>query len=191
MREALRQFMDSIAAAQHTVNVMEELESRTEIAFLTDDFIRAYRQQRGRKPLTPSQQQEVEAYITQFRQGIADHEKDDPRVYQFPVFPDLLKIEEGAFHYEMSDYETSLKYYLDGFTGLASDPGYGSARCRAHIEHLFSNIRKLNDPDLKQTWYDKFIKTWKTTPMKDQSGRTVANAQPKLIEQFELHKMFE
>jgi tetratricopeptide (TPR) repeat protein len=195
IKKALSHFEAGVTAARQVKNVQEELENLTEIAFLADDLIRVYQKQSGKR-LSKSQRTEVEEYIDRFRQAIENHRHDKPRIYQFSVFDDLLKIEMGAYYYELNDYDRSFDFYLDGYTGLASDPGYGSARGRAHFEHLLSNIRKLDterkqSPETKQIWYQRFIETWQATPMKREVGKTVAEAHPKLIEQLQLHAMFE
>ena len=191
LKQALNHFETGLQIARENNDTLEELENLTEIAFLSDDFIAVYRQRNPNKQLKKIEKAEVAGYIERLRRGIDAHRTDQPCIYQFPVFENLLKIELGAFNYELGDLDQALSHYLEGFTGLASDPGYGSARCRAHIDHLFRNIRQLSDPGLKNRWYESFIKKWQTTVMQRGETKSVAQAHPKMIEQFELHAMFE
>lgn len=162
-----------------------------QIAFLADDLIRAYRRRNLSGELTSKEEKEVKGYLDQLEQRIHRHENDDPRIYQFEVFRDLLEIERGAYQYEMGAYEQAFSHYLKGYTGLASDPGYGSACCRTYFDHLSGNIARLPDVEMKKRWYEGFVEAWRSAKMRRNGGKTIADAHPDLIERLELDLLIE
>lgn len=191
--QALQFFEKGLQIAQEVGNTLEELENLTEIAFLADDRVAILRQHFPDK--AREEEKKITKYIERLRQGIERHKDDDPRIYQFSVFENLLKIEEGAFYFALGDYAKSLEYYVEGYVGLASDPGYGSARYKAHFEHLFGNIQKLEDTELQKAWYERFVSEWKQNSMLRGDPKTLAEFHPELVRRCELDQstafMFE
>lgn len=175
-----------VARDQH--NVLEEMEALAEIAFLGDDLARLYRRQDPNNSLSLEQRKKIESiYLAPLRQGIKEHQKDRQRIFHFYVFENLLKMEEAALAYESGAYDNALHLYLESFTGLAQEPGYGVERCRRHFDHLFENIRRLPTLSLRKEWCERFIEKWKSTSMKRDDIATIAEAHPDLFEQFELY----
>lgn len=185
--QARQYFEVGLQIALDTKDVLEELENLTEIAFLADDRIATLR--RSHPDKAKKEEKDVAEYIERLREGIERHRIDQPRIYQFPVFENLLKIEEGAFYYALGDYDKSLRHYVAGYVGLASDPGYGSARYKAHLDHLIRNIRQLDDPKLQKQWYGRFITEWETNRMQRGEPKTLAEAHPELVERCKLEQL--
>lgn len=188
LNQAQGYFETALRIARQSGHTLEELENLTEIAFLSDDLVRVYKNRSSIRKLNAEEEKEVRANIEQLRQGIERHQNDEPRIYQFPVFENLLKIEEAAFNYELGNYDQALTYYLEGYAGLASDPGYGSVRCRLHLDHLLRNIRRLETIELEKTWYDKFIAKWQDSTMARGEPKSLAEAHQDIFEQFKLSK---
>lgn len=189
LKEALAYFEDAIQIAQKTGSTLEELEALTEIAFLGDDLVRLYKQQEPYDKLQPEEHELVQQYTNRLRQGIEAeaHRDDRPRIYQFDVFDNLLKMEEAALIYESGNFDQALEKYLQSFTGLARDPGYGSARCRRHFDHLFENIRRLRDASEEEKWCRRFMDAWRQETVVGDKNMTLERAHADLFKQFELH----
>lgn len=183
--EALEYFERAFQIARETGDALEELECLTEIAFLADDRMRILRRyDTGR---AEEEEGKLREYIERLRQGIEAHRDDDPRIYQFPVFENLLRIEEGAFAFALGDHDGALGLYVDGYVGMAQDPGYGSARYREHVDHLFENIRRLDD-ERREKWCERFRKEWETRHMlRVGRSQTLAEAHPGMLHQIDLH----
>jgi hypothetical protein len=63
---------------------------------------------------------------------------------------------------------------LEGYVGLASDPGYGRTRYKQLFPHLTVQIEKLPTAEMKDIWCSAFIQAWEETPVTGKSGRTLA-----------------
>ena len=187
LNKALGFFEQSLELARKTDNTLEELETLTEIAFLGDDLSRIYKQKKPYGHLRPEELDIVKKYVTQFRDGIEAHRKDVPKIYQFDVFDNLLKMEEAALAFESGQFDDALETYLESFTNLARDPGYGVVRCRRHFDHLFENIRRLKDSEREEAWCRQFINRWQKETMIHSDSVTLEKAHPDLFERFELH----
>ncbi len=70
---------------------------------------------------------------------------------------------------------------------MASDPGYGAARYRAHIDHLFRNLQGLHNRELEKQWCQRFIDELRRTRMQRGEPKVLAEVYPDLLERFELH----
>lgn len=189
LQKARKYFEKGLRIALETDDLNEELENLTEMAFLTDDLVRAYKARKRGRSLNQPEKVEVESYIKRLDEGLEKHRQSGRQTYQFPVFENLLKIEKAAYAYELNKVEEAQELYLEGFTGLARDPGYGSARCRAHFDHLFRNIRRLPDTNEQVVWCEQFMERWRTTDMARGERKTLAAAHPDLYKRFENHTM--
>lgn len=181
---ALEHFEQGLYIAQETGDVYEEMMNLTEIAFLADDRV-TFMLQRD-----PDRREEAEkqgwGYINQLRDGIAQHESDEPQIFQFPVFENLLEIELGAFHYALSEFDVALEHYVLGYVGMARDPGYGSARYHQHVDHLFDNIRRLGNAQLVEHWCNQFVGAWKQEHVLEaEPSRSLAEAHPEFLSGIE------
>jgi tetratricopeptide (TPR) repeat protein len=160
--EALQYFKEGLQIALSTGDVLEELENLNEIAFIADDMLQVYLQVYGAKQplILKAKIKSLEQFIIDFEEGIKRHAQDPNRIFRFGVFPHLLEIERGAFEFVQGNYDLALQLYLDGFTGLASDPGYGRVRFHQHSGHLLQQMRSLPTPDMQDSWYSAFQKRW-------------------------------
>lgn len=176
LEEAQKYFERGLKYAIETEDVLEELENLTEIAFLVDDFTRVT------ELLTDEQTKRYETLIERFSVALEGHRQDKERIYQFTVFENLLNLEKGAYAFVRKDYSEALNYYLDGYVGLASDPGYGSARYKTHFAHLIDQIEKLDD-QLAKEWCESFIDAWKKHTIIDSShSQTLAQYHSDLVD---------
>jgi len=184
--QALQHFEAALQIAQDTGDVLEELECLTEIAFLADDRMTIL--SRHYPEIARAEEKDLSDYIERLRQGIERHRDDEPRIYQFSVFENLLSIEEGAFYYALGNYDRALEHYVQGYVGMAQDPGYGSARYRQHLDHLLESIRRLGDPEREKEWCERFVNVWQTTRMQRvDPPQTLADAHRELLDEIELH----
>lgn len=187
LQDALSYFEDALEVAVDTKNVQEELETLTEIAFLGDDLTRIYKKKEPFEALLPEEQEQIRQYIERLRDGIKSHEDDPTPIYPFKVFRNLLQMEEAALAYESGKFDLALEIYLESFTSLAKDPGYGTARCFRHFDHLFENIKRLRNPEEEEKWCQRFIERWQVEKMERGEPLTLDKAHVDLFEQFELY----
>ena len=175
LNEARRYFEQGLKFAKDSEDVLEELENLTEIAFLVDDLVEV---------AGISSELQIEEYqedIKQLSDTLEKYRNDSTRIYQFEVFENLLRLEKGAFAFVQGKYDESLQFYLEGYKGLASDLGYGSARYQVHFGHLTGQIERLPDIELAKSWCDKFIEVWRNTTVNG-SSQTLAQIHPDLVE---------
>lgn len=184
--QARDHFEQGLDAARRSENTLEEFENLTELAFLVDDRLQAQKQLSGEDILSPEQIQDGDRDIECLRIHLKKSAKAKLKIYQFQVFVHLLEMEEGAFRFVQSNYKDALKFYLDGYKGLAGLPGYGVARYRQHLGHLLNRIRELNNPDEERRWCKAFIGAWQKTKVKD-TDQTLAQIHPELVEQMQLY----
>ncbi len=166
LEEAYGYFKRGLGYAQNTQEALEELENLTELAFLADDSVVFYE----REPIPEYYRRAVD----ELEEGLKGHKKDPRRIYQYPVFEALWKMERAAIALAERDYATALKGYVEAFKGLGVFPGYGHARYKQHFGHLTKQIGKL-PKDEQVRWCKKFIEVWKKTKMPGRDGKTLAN----------------
>lgn len=184
--QAREHFEQGLDAAKRSENTLEEFENLTELAFLVDDRLQAQKQLSGEDILSPEQIQAGDRDIERLRTYIKQSAKAKFKIYQFQVFMHLLEMEEGAFCFVQGNYKDALNFYLDGYKGLAGLPGYGVARYRQHLGHLFKRIRELDNPDEERRWCKAFIAAWQKTKVKD-TDQTLVKIHPELVEQLQLY----
>lgn len=182
LNEAQKFFEQALVYARESNNVREELENLTEIAFLVDDMAEI-------TGISEDIQLKYDTYINQLSQTIEKHRQDEFRIYQFEVFQNLLKLEQGAYALVQGKLKQALEFYIDGYKGLASDEGYGSARFRSHLDHLQVQIAKIQDNNIAQEWCIRFIKEWQKTILPDSDPpQTLAQIHPELVEWCRFHQ---
>lgn len=179
LTNALKQFRTGLEYS--TSNVQEELETLTEIAFLGDDFIDA-KVSLGREGAEIIFDYANEL-ANELKVGLEAHRKDDPQLFQYPVFELLLLMEEAAVIFSKSvyysvegkdssrDFDQTKSMYQDAFQGLARIGGYGLARYRQHLPHLFGNIERLPSIELKIKWYQDLIVSWEKSGLPEEVVR--------------------
>ncbi|HBI00184.1 MAG TPA: hypothetical protein DDY18_01005 [Flavobacterium sp.] len=164
-------FERGLEYARETKDVLEELSNLTELAFIGDDFMAV----KGLKTLP----KEYRFWLDKLKKALDAHKKDKYRIYQYPVFSNLYKLEKAATEYQAKKYKESLKGFLEAFVGLASDPGYGRTRYKQHFPNLTDRIKKLPPKEAK-IWCNAFIKKWTNT--NDERGRLLSEeALPDLV----------
>lgn len=166
LEEAYNYFKQGLEYAKKTKETLEELENLTELAFLADDSVVFY----GRKAVPEYYRRAVD----ELEEGLKKHKKDPQRIYQYPVFEALWKMEQAAIALAKGDYPKALKGYVEAFKGLGVFPGYGHARYKQHFGHLTRQIEGL-PKDEQEQWCKKFIEVWKKTKMTGREGRTLAD----------------
>jgi tetratricopeptide (TPR) repeat protein len=164
--EAYQYFKQGLEYAKKTKETLEELENLTELAFLVDDSVVFYERE-----AVPEHYRRA---VDELEEGLKKHKKDPQRIYQYPVFEALLKMEQAAIALAEGDYSTALKGYVDAFKGLGVFPGYGHARYKQHFGHLIRQIEGL-PKDEQVRWCKKFIEEWKKTKMPGREGKTLAD----------------
>lgn len=155
-------FVDGLKYARETKDILEELGNLAELAFIVDDFMVVVGLEE-----TPHEFRES---LNEFRLALDDHREDKFRIYQFPVFENLYKLEKAATDFQSKDYDNALKGYLEAFVGMASDPGYGRTRYKQHFSHLTGQIEKLQSETAK-VWCNAFVKVWEN---ENEFGRTLS-----------------
>jgi hypothetical protein len=116
------------------------------------------------------------------------------------VFEHLLELEEGAFRFVQGQFDEALEFYLKGYAGLASIPGYGVARYRQHLGHLLDQLKKLEKLDkpgrpkeetVVWKWGNAFIQKWADTRVQpidpSQPEQTLAQLHPRLVKEIQIH----
>ncbi|NOH01853.1 MAG: hypothetical protein HND47_07755 [Chloroflexi bacterium] len=151
LEQAKYYFEQGLKYAVQTDEDLEELSNQTELAFLYDDFIRVIG--RGKLP------QEHRDALDNLKRALDKHRKNPFKIYQFPVFENLYKLEKAAVNYQARKYKQALKGYLEGYIGLAADPGYGRTRYKSHFSHLTRQIEKLPRREA-EVWCRAFIDAW-------------------------------
>ncbi len=168
-------FEEGLKYALSTKDDLEEFENLTEMAFLLDDAIEALGA--GNVPA------EFRDALENLEKALKKHKNDKIRIYQYPVFENLMRLERAAIAFAYQDYSKALTEYLEAYKGLGSTAGYGIARYRQHRDHLKTQIGKLPRNDLKVEWCEKFIETWKNTAVPgSKPRRTLADDLPDLVE---------
>ncbi|MCZ7542706.1 MAG: hypothetical protein M5R40_03830 [Anaerolineae bacterium] len=172
---ARQEFEEGLRFATRTNDVLEEFENLTEIAFLANDLVTIA----GEHPTTVHN-----GYIDRLSGALDKHRADEARLFQFAVFENLLQIEQGAYLFATGDRDKALAAYLEGFAGLASDPGYGTTRYLMHYNHLIERIESIDDKPTARAWCEAFIDKWQTARVKQRGGEalTLAQVHPDLIE---------
>jgi tetratricopeptide (TPR) repeat protein len=166
LEEAYRYFHQGFEVAQETKETLEEFENLTELAFLADDALVVFG-----KDNVP---EHYAGAVKELEKALKKHKNDPQRIYHYPVFEALLKMEQAAIAYAEGDYKTALNGYVDAFRSLGIFPGYGHAWYRQHFGHLTQKIDNL--PEEEQVhWCKKFIEVWKKTPMPGREGKTLAD----------------
>ena len=166
LEDAYQNFKFGIEYAKDTKEFLEELENRTELAFLLDDAIDAF----GLKKV-PSQYWEA---LSELEKTLGEHASDKPLIHQFPVFQALLKLEQGAVSLAHKEYAKALDLYVAGYKELGILPGYGVARYKQHFGHLTRQIEERLPKEQQALWCNKFIQTWRETSS-GKLGKTLAN----------------
>ena len=186
--KSLNYLNKGLQVAKDTDNILEKLEILTEISFLGDDYAHIYQKHNANKRLPMSQQKSFQnLYLNQLQEGIDQFQEDDLPLHHLDVYKNLLLVEKAALDYESGNYKDSMLKYIDGFTGLAQDTGYGTSRCHRHFNHLLGNIRQLPNAKLQEEWCTNFISRWeKSTVIQDES-QTVADKHADLFEEFTLY----
>jgi len=159
-------FVRGLGFARQTREVLEELENLTELAFLADDAIDIYGSEKATEKYLDA--------VDELAKALEKHENDPRRIYQYPVFVALLKMERAAIAYTNRDYEKALDGYVDAFKELGKLPGYGHARYGQHFDHLRRQITNLPS-DEQGRWCKRFVEEWKGTAMPEREGRTLAD----------------
>jgi tetratricopeptide (TPR) repeat protein len=167
LEEAYKYFKRGLEYAQKTKETLEELEHLTELAFLADDSVVFY----GMNKAVPEYYRRA---VDELEEGLKKHKKDPKRIYQYPVFEALWKMEQAAIALSEGDYPIALKGYLESFKGVGVFPGYGHARYKQHFGHLTRQIEGL-PKDEQVRWCKKFIEVWKKTKMPGREGKTLAD----------------
>ena len=152
LEQARSYFVEGLKYARETNDVLEELGNLAELAFIVDDFM----------AVAETISDEYRASQTEFKQTLDAHRKDKFRIYQFPVFENLYKLEKAATDFQRGDYAKALQGYREAFVGLAADPGYGRTRYKQHFAHLKGQIEKLS-PEVAKVWCEALIRVWEKT----------------------------
>jgi tetratricopeptide (TPR) repeat protein len=164
--DAYKYFKQGLEYAEKTKETLEELENLTELAFLADDSVVFYE----RKAVPEYYRKAVD----ELEEGLKKHKKDPRRIYQYPVFEALWRMEQAAIALTEGDHPKALKGYVDAFKGLGVFPGYGHARYKQHFGHLTRQIEGL-PKDEQVRWCNEFIEVWKKTKMPGRGGKTLAD----------------
>ncbi len=187
--QAKQYFEKGLQIAQHTKDFLEELENLTEIAFLVNDrlsFLGVDHETQEFKDMVEKSEKEIAG----LRNAIENHPTDKLKIYHFSVFASLLKLAEGAFQYVQGNFSEALKAYIKAYSGLASDPGYGSVRYRQHRDHLLEQLKGIRDAKVEKKWCDAFIKAWEKEKMqRTKPPQTLAQVHPDLLQKLRLHMM--
>jgi hypothetical protein len=156
---------------------LEILENLTEIAFLGDDSLMIAKQVSPQEFEVQRQQasediQNLKDYIV----GLPEKE----HIYQFPVFPHLLELEQAAYCFVLGDYSESFRLYLEAYKGLAQKRGYGVARYLQHMDHLVRQLHALLnlECDLCMKWCQDFLDAWEDAGL--------AEKRPELSQEIEM-----
>lgn len=166
--------------ARETRDAFEELNTLTNMAFLADDLA----------VIKPSEAERLYLEtIPQLEGALEAEARKAAPLYQLEVFHNLLKTERAAYAYVHGRFDEALELYVEAYTGLASDPGYGSSRYQFDFRHLTGRIERLPSADLALAWCDRFIQAWQTHTMQDwEPPQTLAQAHPEMIAWCQRHK---
>jgi tetratricopeptide (TPR) repeat protein len=179
LRQARPLFEKALSMAESTQDVLEILENLTELAFLTDDYLIVLKSYDPKK----FEKEKKRAYqdIERFREYIKEYKKDEDKIFQFPVFQNLLEIEQAAYHFVLGEYDEALPLYIKGYVGMAQFSGYGVARYLQHIDHIINQLNKLFKIDQQRCtiWCEAILDAW------DEANLTEVRTElPQEIEMF-------
>lgn len=166
LEDAYLYFQQGLEFARNTKDALEELEILTELASLMGNAIAAYGMQK-----TPEYYYRA---VDELKKALNVHAHDPMRIYQYPVFTALLKMEQAAITYEVGDYDKALELYLNAFKELGTFPGYGHARYKQNFGHLTKQIESLPKEE-QARWCRRFVKVWKETGMPGREDKTLAD----------------
>jgi tetratricopeptide (TPR) repeat protein len=174
LQEALEHFGRGKDFAGKFGHELEVLENSVEIAFIADDLARLF-------PEDEMAREQHEQLIEQLAATLGKYGAEQHRIYQYSVFEDLLRLARGAHCLALGKLAEARDFYVRGYSGLASDPGYGYARYHMHLNHVKETIRSLPTPSIQKEWCEAFIYAWEHTKVqRDQYGRILKDAVPHL-----------
>ena len=156
LRMAHEYFEEALKYALKTNDDLEEFENLTEMAFLLNDAIEVLGEEN-----VPD---EFKNALVDLEKALKEHKKDKLRIYQYPVFEYLLRMEKAAIDFVHGLRTEAMDEYLDVYKGLATLPGYGVARYVQHRDHLKEQVEKLS-PEEQIKRCDEIIEIWETTPV--------------------------
>lgn len=84
------------------------------------------------------------------------------KIGQWSVFPAVMKIADGCLDWSLKKYDDAVDAYLQGYTQLAQQDGYGESLYATHRDRVFKNIDEIHNQSekvrlllyLKQSWLD-------------------------------------
>lgn len=154
---AFKMFDEALDAAQKTGENLEILEALFELA-----MIAALKKD---KVSVENYQEQMAAY--------------EGKVYQWDVFPLLMKIVDAELFYALGEIENALELYLAGLSGLAKTQGYGTALFHTHAYRLLDKWETLSDIDQVQQWCQRIAEVWEAEGLME--------SYPDLVKSCRLH----
>ena len=104
--------------------------------------------------------------------------KYEGKIWQWKVFPSVIKIAKGCLSFANKNYEEAITAYLSGYIELVALEGYGTALYGMHINRIFNNIQKIDDVELRKHLLMRIKDTW--------SGEGLSEKFPGFIKRCEL-----
>ena len=129
----------ALSLAQKKGNTLEVIESIQELIFLFGEQGRSKEFEKWKKELF----------------------KYQDKIWQWKVFPPVVKIAEGCLNFAKKRYEEAVDVYLSGYIELAKIQGYGLALYGMHRDRVFNNLNRIDDVNLKRKLLMKMRETWK------------------------------
>jgi tetratricopeptide (TPR) repeat protein len=159
LESAQRQFQEGIRVTKAQGNVYEMLKNIVELAFVTAD--------RQDRELLNQLRRETEACRDQVIQG--------------KLFPLIIDIAEAEFFFNQEEYDKALAMYIEGFTGLASDPGYGTVQYRVYKDRFMRHLAALPEPEHHRKWCRKMSEAWTQAGLDETHSDLIGSCQLHLL----------
>ena len=109
---------------------------------------------------------------------ILEYEDD---VFQWEVFPPLLKVMEGRLFLEEELYPAALESYLEGYAKLVDEKGYGHGIYDSTISRFFDAIDGLPSSELRKDWLVKSKKYWNDKKLNKEYSGFIRECDNKLL----------
>jgi hypothetical protein len=155
---AEEEFKKGLSQAKKKNNYLEIIENIQELIFLSAE-----------------QGKEIE-----FKYWNCEINKYKDKIWQWNVFPAVIKVAEGCLLFANQQYKEAVEAYIQGYISLAQQKGYGAALYETHRDRVFNNIEKLHDSENKQKWLlTNLRESWRNAGLD--------NRYPDFIELCDLH----
>ena len=152
-------YNEALLLAKEKDNILEIVECTQELIFLSAEL--------GQTKEFGKWEQEIYGY-----QG---------KIWQWEVFPMVIKIAHGDLGFTNGKYEEAIESYLSGYMGLVKTGGYGLALYGMHRDRVFNNVEKVLDVDLRRKLLTRLRDAWKDAGLDEKFSGFIKHCELQLL----------